>query len=434
MKTGIWSLAGALLLALVEAPFSPSRATTATPTSVPSGCTGDCLNQGQVSVADIEVGIHLLFDQGLRPFCPAYPVPATVADLLLAIGNRASECGSVGPTHTPTSTPTPTGSEVATPTPSATPESTATPTTMGGDPTPTGLVPPAVAGRTTIVVNAMSVIPNAVTAIIAGLEFGGASALAAGEGGAAGACPLGGTATRTGSIPFLSITLSQCQVATADGAVTFNGTASINLTTFNVNITAVFTDSMAQVTRTATAMITGTVSPAFGGACSITGATLTVASGTLSVTTADDVEVGMTFQNTQVVLDNLVFNDDCNPLEYRLRFNGNAGLLTPDGEPAQVTFNNFIMDVDDTASPTLFSLAGGMTSTCFGGAVTVATTTLLAVPSDAICPTAGVLQVTGSGSVATITYAGDGAVTIDQGGMQSEYPNCLDPRLLMCLA
>ena len=86
------------------------------------------------------------------------------------------------------------------------------------------------------------------------------------------------------------------------------------------------------------------------------------------------------------------------------------------------------------ASPSLFDLSGAMSSACFGGNVTVDTPTPLAVPSDELCPTAGVLDVTGTGGMARITYASDGKVTIDQGGMEAAYLNCLDPQLLMCLA
>jgi hypothetical protein len=181
-------------------------------------------------------------------------------------------------------------------------------------------------------------------------------------------------------------------------------------------------------------MISGTVQPALGGNCVFTAATFTVTSGSLSVQTPDLVQVGATFQNTQVVFSNVTFNTDCVPVAYRITFNGNAALLTPDGEPSTVTFSTLTMDVDDTGDPTTFVLSGGMTSTCFGGSVTLMTAPPLAVVGGDLCPTAGEIVVTSPASTATVTYEADGSVTIDQGGEQSTYPNCLDPRLLMCAA
>src|SRR6185295_8212405 len=108
------------------------------------------------------------------------------------------------------------------------------------------------------------------------IVLGGGSSLSVGVppfGGGAGACPLGGSATRSGSFPFISVTLNACKVATADGSVTFNGSASLQITTFNASIQAAFADSGGTPTLSATANLTGTIAPTLGGSCFVTAAT-----------------------------------------------------------------------------------------------------------------------------------------------------------------
>jgi hypothetical protein len=404
-----------------SATATPTVTATATPTMP---CVGDCTGVGRVSEADLALALEAIFDPSLIEECssldPDHSGQVTVAEFEQALLNYANDCAPP-----PTATNTPTGP-------------TRTPTPLPPTATP-GDVVPIVAGSTTLVVNAMSVIPNLVSAIVTGINLGGgasSAAVALDDGGGAGACPLAGTATRTGNFPFASVTLTGCRVATADGSVTFDGTASIMLTSFAVNVTAVFRDALGEETRRATATLSGTVSPTLGGPCLFTAATLSVATGTLSVQTPDGVQIGATFQNTQVIFSNVTFNNptSCVPVLYRLTFNGNGALLTPDGEPVNVTFNALAMDVDDMTATTLFLLSGAMTSTCFGGQVTLSTDPALAVPSGELCPTAGTIFVTSASGMARVLYNSDGSVTIEQGAEQQTYPNCLDPRLIMCAA
>src|SRR5204863_5334323 len=100
-------------------------------------------------------------------------------------------------------------------------------------------------------------VPSTISAIVNGIVLSGGSSASIGIppfGGGASACPLGGTATRGGNFPFsFSVTLAACTVATADGSVTFNGSASLQFTNFTASIQAAFADTMGTPTLNATA-------------------------------------------------------------------------------------------------------------------------------------------------------------------------------------
>lgn len=354
-----------------------------------------------------------------------------------------------GGTATPTGTPTAT-LVASTPTRTATSTSTAT----AGSPT----VPPAArfAGATTVVVNALGTIPTLIGAIANGIDFGGASGegVAAGyrgDGGiAAAACPGGGTATRTGNLfpgLNLNVTLTNCRVATVDGFVTFNGkivqsgfvlTVSDGMPTPGP-LTAQFEDGVGMPTLLAEAQLTLTVSgiPSLGGSCAVTAVTF-IATGTIS-TTAGGASATMTFSGTTVTINMITFSPSCVPTQYRLTFNGNASLLSSaSGSPISVTFNALIFDVNDSADPATFSISGGFTSPCFGGAATVSTQQPLTVLDDEVCPRAGSITATVGGNDTHVFYQPDQSVQIDTNGDNvpdpPTYPNCLDPRLYECLA
>lgn len=366
----------------------------------------------------------------------------------------------------PTSTSTALNTATSTPTVPA-PTSTRTPTTVAvGSPTPTATAtqsgeeptaPPAArfAGSTTVVVNALGVIPTLLGAVANGIDFGGASA-----GGAAGvrddggfgaaACPGGGTATRTGSLfpgLNLNVTLTNCRVATVDGFVTFNGKIVQVGTTITVNdgngtpgpLTAQFEDNVGADTLLAEAQLTLTVSgiPALGGSCDVT--SLTVATnGTISTTTSNGASATITFTNTGVVINMIVFSPSCVPTQYRLTFNQTATLLSSASDsPISVTFNALVIDVNDSVDPATFSVSGGMTSPCFGGAATVSTQAVLQLPDDEVCPSAGQITAATAANTTRITYNADDSVGLDtnnDGTVDETYPSCQDPRLYECLA
>lgn len=91
--------------------------------------------------------------------------------------------------------------------------------------------------------------------------------------------------------------------------------------------------------------------------------------------------------------------------------------------------------MDSSGSATILTVNGGMQSPCFGGAVTLATQTVLSVPSGDNCPTAGVIVATTVGGEAQITFQSDMSVVIQvNASAPLTAPNCLDPQLLMCAA
>jgi hypothetical protein len=384
------------------------------------------------------------------------PTPTIVVGTSTPTGTVEEE------TPTPTivvGTATPTGTVIeATPTqsvppaPSATPTATSTP--VDGSPT----VPPAarIAGSTTVVVNSLGTIPTLISAIANGIDFGGASGGGASggrdDGGiAAAACPGGGTATRTGNLfpNFnLDITLNACRVPTTDGFVTFNGRIVQSATVLTVNdgtnptpgpLTAQYEDGTGMPTLLAEAQVTLTVVglPALGGDCEITAVTFTAA-GTIATTTSAGDSSAMTFMGTTVAVDMIVFSPSCVPTAYRLTFTGNAALLSSAlAEPIDVTFSALVFDVLDTTGETEFTISGGMSSPCFGGAATISTQTVLAVPDDEVCPTSGQITATGTANATRVIYNSDQSVGLDtdnDGTVDETFPHCQDPRLYQCLA
>lgn len=378
----------------------------------------------------------------------ATPTPTVV----VTVGTATPTGTADEATPTPTvlvGTATPTGTVIEVPSP--TPTATSTPTDSG----PTVAPVARLAGSTTVVVNALGTIPTLLGAIANGIDFGGSSGAAVGyrgEGGfGAAACPGGGTATRTGNLfpGFnLNITLSACRIATADGFVTFNGRIVQSGTTITVNdgntttpgpLTAQYEDSVGMPTVLAEAQIVLTVSgvPSLGGACDVTAVTF-AANGTVRTTLQSGASAEITFTGTTVTINMVTFSASCVPVQYRLTFNGNASLLSSaDDTPITVSFNTLVIDVNDTSDPATFSISGGMTSSCFGGAATIATTTALQLPDDEVCPTAGVITATVSGNTTRVIYNANDSVGLDydnSGSVDESFPHCQDPRLYECLA
>lgn len=381
---------------------------------------------------------------------------ATATPTVPEATNSPTRTATTAPTPTegaPTPTRTPTGTPTATLVPN-TPTRTATATITATVGSPTVVPIARVAGSTTVVVNALGVIPTLIGAVANGIDFGGASA-----GGAAGyrddggfgaaACPNGGTATRTGSLLGLNlnVTLTNCRIPTADGFVTFNGKIVQSGFTLTVNdgnptpgpLTAQYEDGVGMPTLLAEAQLTLTVSgiPTLGGSCDITAITF-AATGTISTTTSGGASATITFSGTTVTINMITFSPSCVPTQYRLTFNGNATLLSSvTGSPISVTFNTLVFDVNDTVDPATFSISGGFTSPCFGGAATVTTQTLLTLPDDEVCPTAGQITATVGGNATRVFYNANQSVGLDynnDGTADETFPNCQDPRLYECLA
>ena len=463
---------------------SPARTTTATALTV---CVGDCGADGEVTVDELILGVNIALGNVPLDHCSVFDVDGSgeveVNELIVGVNNALNGCPVAIPTHTPTEPPPATASATATlpptvpptvtashtpsdtptetptlaPTPTvtasvtptgtptrtatATASATATPTTAAElTPTPADLAA-SVAGSTTVLVNAMNLIPSVIGAVATGINEGSAASTSFVPFSIAGACALGGTAQRSGSFPLsFSATLTNCKVPTATGSVTFNGTASLQLlpsNSFHANIQMTFADMTGTPTLQASAILNGTISVSLGGSCSVSAATLTITSGQLTAMAPGGPTVGVTFSGTTMDISNITFNAGCVPEAYRLTFNGAAALQAPNGQPTNVTFNALTMDADATGDPSQFVLGGGMTSPCFGGLITLATQAVLTVPSGSTCPTGGVINVTYSGGTAQVVYHVDQSIDLDNDGngtIDYTAPNCLDPTLLACVA
>jgi hypothetical protein len=119
MKRTTASLIGALTMFACLA-SAPARA---------QSCVGDCRDTGQVSVADLILGINIAF--GLQPVsaCPSFQNAqgqVDIAQLITGVNNSLDGCPST-PTVTATHTTTPTLTAIGTATITTTPTSTGTP-------------------------------------------------------------------------------------------------------------------------------------------------------------------------------------------------------------------------------------------------------------------------------------------------------------------
>lgn len=374
----------------------------------------------------------------------------TVDEIVSAVYNALNGCPPTIVTPSPSPTPT------ATPLPSA---ATPTPTATAGAQTSPG-PGSAVSGQSVVAMNAVSVFAHVVSAIANGVTIGGAASTASstallmppadpGPGGAAGACPLGGSATRTGSL-FTGYTITfqdNCAVQTVDGKVTFGGSPiSIGLSGLSAPlVTMRFSDiGGAPVFEDATASLTGTLVgfPTQGGSCFVTAIAFNL-TGSLetTMTPPSGPHVRVTFAGTTLSVSNVTFSSVCVPTAYDLTLDGPATLLAPDGSTESVNFSNLTLHISSSASGTTVTITnGGIASPCFSSTGTVTamllTTTPLLVPIHQICPTAGVITATlpQPQGTATITFGEGGSVQIQSPTENLNAPNCLDPKLLACVA
>ncbi len=359
------------------------------------------------------------------------------------------------PTVTPTATPSTTPSASRTPSQTAAATTTVPPTPAGGGDTARAVAEGAVA-----VANGMAAIPSVVTALVSGLQYSGGAAAALNAdpatGGAAGACPLGGQATRSctglGSVT-LTLTLSACRVATPSGSVTVDGTITLQGSGFcptavlppwnaTVNVEATFRDASSTL-LVARADLTGMIAPQLGGSCAATGATLTL-NGMLGTQFPGSGTVNVGFTSTSVGVAVAAFNTQCVPVSYTLTFNGPATLSTTAGggaggaaaEPVAVTFNAFTIAQQVSQTTNEMELDGVVSARCFGGAMTLDTVEPLTQVVGAPCPNAGTIQFSGPTGLSRIQYA-NGMVSIDanaDGVSERTLPSCVDFATLFCVS
>ncbi|HSP98650.1 MAG TPA: hypothetical protein VL049_15620, partial [Candidatus Dormibacteraeota bacterium] len=424
-------------------PASGTPTATPTATSPLGPCVGDCNGDHVVTINELITGVIIALEEQPVSICPAFDPSASNAveinELVMGVNNALSGCPT-GPTGTPTATvQTPTATRTPQ-TPPPTPTATRTPQT----PTPTrtpGMVTELrpVAGASTALVNGVGAVAGVVTAVIAGIELSGATAIlpAAEEvGGPAGACPLGGTATRVGSFPFVTVTLSACKLATAEGSATFDGTAMVQLTNVTVDIAIQFRDSGGAAGQHVTAEISGTLQPTLGGPCTVTAAVLNVSSGELAVSDPAGHQVSMGLDGTAIAVGNLTFDANCLPTRYRLTFNGPVSFAAGAAGPVNATLDDLAVDVDASGAPPTQQITGDMASSCFGGTVGISTATALATSTSQVCPTAGRLLASLMARTDAIAFGAAGGVDLDtgnDGSIDQSLTSCVDPSLFTCV-
>ncbi len=120
----------------------------------------------------------------------------------------------------------------------------------------------------------------------------------------------------------------------------------------------------------------------------------------------------------------------CEPSDYGVTETGSFALV----DNLDVTKNfSLVISSSDPLVLTVTSATGGentsvsgtftVTSDCFTGTLTVATTTPLFTPTGASCPTSGVITVTGD-VIGTVTYTSTGGVHVDDGTTTHDYTDC----------
>ncbi|MGD9763544.1 MAG: hypothetical protein AB7V27_07520 [Candidatus Binatia bacterium] len=398
-----------------------------------------------------------------------------------------------GDTATATASPQATATVTATLTSTTGATATATPTNTDAPATATATGTPidpgeAVAGRAAVVSTGLGGIQSVVGAVISMVTNQGSGGLAAGfqtalgmpsesEGQGSGVgstfdCSVSGTISRActqmtgtnGPVIHLVLGADECVTSgPAGGSAVFDGPDAITVDsnssvfnsceplifvagTFNVNdLSITFRNaSMQNLLRVQIPAMLGTLSitPDFFGSCLVDKLDLTL-DGFLSSMSADGHGVQVSFDNTAATISDITFNEDCVPLAYTLTFNGDAAFTPiapsgPAGLPAEerfdVTFTNFRLRQDASMDPATVEMTGSMTSSCFGGSVSLSTPELIMIPGGEICPTAGVVDVLSIAGDARVRYSPDGVTVTPEGGVPMMFSSCFAPELLMCPA
>ncbi len=428
----------------------------------------DANSDGQVNATDLTATAANAFDCAGLVSVAAAPTPTATAT---AVGPTASAT-SPPPTATATvpvgSTVTSTASRTASPPATSTAPATANSPTVPPTATRTSTsgptVPPeALAGTGVQIANGMNAIPAVITALVGGIEFGDAlvfdpDAQLSGVGSPAGACPLGGSASRACSSGVgggtLAIDFDACRVATASGSVTIDALpptdpavslrgavciANLPLPPWNatIGVSAAFRNAQSAPLLTATAQLTGTISPTLGGSCGATAATLAL-TGTIRSQFGDGSAVALTFANTAVLVTIMQFNADCVPVRYRMTFNGPATMSvelavpaltsgTVGDQPTALVFDDFVVDQNASGTPTQTFLSGDVGVACAASTLSFDTVQLLAQAVGQPCPQAGILRITVGATVTNIIYqpTGDIGIDVDDDGFaDSDLDSC----------
>ncbi len=480
----------------------------AVPGAAQPACIGDCNGDGEVRINELIIGVNIALGRADISACGGIDsngdgevrineliqavrsaldgctaVTATPSDstpTATATGTVATEIPTATPTgtvaaSTPTATSTDSGPPTDTPTspadtatpvpPSDTPTApadTATPVPPSDTPTqvPTATVSgntaENIAGASAAVVNGVSVIPNLISAVVAGFTAGsgGGAAVSGIPGGGAGgvdACELGGTVESDVGISGATVTLNDCKVSRGDGSALFSGDLDITFPTFadalnlrgpgTFTATIDFLDGQDAVIASSTIDLMGDVDidpvPGAGNPCAIDtdlGAQLidTVLLPALNGTVVSNVpgegSAQVDFNATAITLAIQEYSSECIPVGFDLTLDGPASItqMAQQTLAFDLTFDDFTMMARSAgASGSTVSVSGDLIADCFGGTVSLSTPQELSFLLGQFCPGAGTIQIQDIGDV---IYSASG---VDVGGML--FPSCLDPALQSCV-
>jgi hypothetical protein len=317
-----------------------------------------------------------------------------------------------------------------------------------------------VAGASTAAVNGLTGISSVVAGAIIGITGGQGGAGASfglpgtGAGGGPDPCEISGTVDSSGNLPSpVTFTMSMCEVSRTGGSMVIDGTVVVSLTTITVDLTLTFKEMGATVLTTEADLTIGVMLrlAAGGGAeCAfdvgpaeflLTGVGLTSLTGTMSSTLPDNSGVTTTFNGTSGEYTIDLYGVSCVPSDWVLELSGPATVeQTPaamtSGPPTPVVFDllldKFTLTASTLGDTTNVIVSGAVTSTCFGGKVSLTTVQAVSLVLGQFCPTGGQLTIDGLGG---ITYD-NGMVTVDDLDEQTPpmmFDTCLDEGLLMCV-
>src|SRR5262245_51231480 len=285
-------------------------------------CVGDCDGDGQISIAELVRGVGIALGAPLDR-CPGFDRSGNgsvgIDELIAAVGGALNGCQ---------------------------------PAVAAGA---------APAAGSLAVANALNALPELVTALASGADFGGEAEGARSAGSpddgatVAGACPLGGTSKRRcRDSPALvtTITLSSCAIAAGSGSLTAQGSIGLRGAGFcgafvpssaGVSVDSTLRDAGGAVVRTTSARLAGSIAARLDASCFVSGVRLVV-TGTLETEDASGAGVSIAFDDTTIDLDVTAFGANCLPLMATLTLNGPAVITDRASRvPLRVSFENFVL-------------------------------------------------------------------------------------------
>lgn len=127
------------------------------------------------------------------------------------------------------------------------------------------------------------------------------------------------------------------------------------------------------------------------------------------------------------------YGSQCRPEDYSLKISGDVE-LTSEGVTLAADYDDYVLEADATGDGSKVRVRGGVTADCFGPKVTFVTDVDLDVAQDLACPDAGQVSVSTKDSLGIIYYSAEG-IEIDRDGngtRDESFGSCRDPELYEC--